>query len=251
MLRKFEVTNFKNFREPLCVDFTKVHDYQYNEYCIRNNLINKMIIYGKNAVGKSNLGMALFDIANDILYTRNPYVYRGDRYLYKNANADDSELVEFFYSFQFGSTVIDYLYKKKDVSEVVYEKLIINNEIIFFYDLINNQSDFSNVSLINANDLNWAEFLDSTQNLDNKDIESTQPTALRYIIYNTVQTEQTAIYKLSNFIKGMRFAASSSTGFPFRMNISEYLEDEEDLFLICFCKEFVYVLHDNADQYLD
>ena len=31
MLRKFEVKNYKNFKEKISVDFTNVHDYKYNE----------------------------------------------------------------------------------------------------------------------------------------------------------------------------------------------------------------------------
>lgn len=228
MLRKFTVKNFKNFRETLCLDFTKVRDYHYNEYCVKNNLINKVIIYGKNAVGKSNLGTALFDLAGDIFYTKNPYLYRGDRRLYKNANAPEQESAEFAYSFQFGSVIVDYIYKKKDVSDVVSEKLAIDSKTVFYYDLETNEADFSNVSAIHAGDLNWSEFLDAMRNPEQKDIESTQPTALRYIIYNTVQTEQSVISQLTAFIKGMRFT-HSATSFPLSLDISDHFENEESL----------------------
>ena len=131
MLRKFEVKNYKNFKDTLCIDFTNVHDYKYNEYCVKNNLINKMIIYGKNAVGKSNLGTALYDIAMDFQSLRNPYAYRNDQRLYKNADASDEDLVEFLYSFLIDDDIIDYAYKKKDVADVVFENFRLTGKEYF------------------------------------------------------------------------------------------------------------------------
>ena len=229
MLRKFMVTNYKNFRETLCVDFTKVHDYKYNEYCIRDNLINKMIIYGKNAEGKSNLGSAIFDIVNDINYSRNPYFYRDDRHLYRNADTPDDEVVKFYYSFQFENDIIIYEYNKINATTVVYEKLTVNDKIIFYYDLLLDKYDFSNVVDINAEDLNWQEFISSSTSINKTDVEETRPTALRYIIYNTIQNDGSTISKLAKFIKGMRFTDSSSHRFPVRLNMADYFETDEDL----------------------
>lgn len=227
MLRKFEVKNFKNFRDTISIDFTNVHDYRYNEYCVKDNLINKIIIYGKNAVGKSNLGVALFDIYSD-LTTRNPFTYRPERHMYKNANASADEFVEFFYSFKFSDNVIDYRYKKRDVSDVVYEELIIDGKTIFIYDLISDYRDFSNISDINASELNWSDFFDSFNLSDQKSIDSTRPTALRYIIYNTLQSEQSVIYKLSHFVRSMRFTASAS-GNVSAYAYDKYFDNEENL----------------------
>ena len=203
MLRKFEVKNYKNFKETISVDFTNVHDYRYNEYCVKNDLISKMIIYGKNAEGKSNLGSAIFDMINDVQMGRNPYFYRNDQRLYKNANAKDSDLVEFFYSFQFDDDIVNYEYKKKDAYNTVFERLSLNDQTVFYYDLENKEQDFSNLGVINANELNWEEFFESS----NDDAESTRPTALRYIIYNTVQKDGSIIYKLTQFIKGVRYTS--------------------------------------------
>ena len=64
MLKLFEVSGFKNFLSPIRIDFSDVKNYQFNENCICNNLLQKLIVYGKNASGKSNLGLALFDIVS-------------------------------------------------------------------------------------------------------------------------------------------------------------------------------------------
>ncbi|MBQ6701943.1 MAG: ATP-binding protein [Clostridia bacterium] len=225
MLRKFEVKNYKNFRETLSVDFTNVHDYRYNEYCVKNDLINKMIIYGKNAEGKSNLGSAIFDMINDIQMSRNPYFYRNEQRLYKNADAHESDLVEFFYSFQFGNDVVNYEYKKKDVNNTIFERLSINEKLVFYYDTEKDERDFSNLGVINATELNWEEFFES----NNDDAESTRPTALRYIIYNTIQKDGSIIYKLTQFIKGMRFTSSLNANMRFHFPFDEYFEEPEEL----------------------
>lgn len=225
MLRKFEVKNYKNFRETISVDFTNVHDYRYNEYCVKNDLISKMIIYGKNAEGKSNLGSAIFDMINDVQMGRNPYFYRNDQRLYKNANAKDSDLVEFFYSFQFDDDIVNYEYKKKDAYNTVFERLSLNNQIVFYYDSENEEQDFSNLGVINANELNWEEFFESS----NDDTESTRPTALRYIIYNTVQKDGSIIYKLTQFIKGIRYTSSLNANMRFHFPFDEYFEEQEEL----------------------
>lgn len=225
MLRKFEVKNYKNFKEKISVDFTNVHDYKYNEYCVKNDLISKMIIYGKNAEGKSNLGSAIFDMINDVQMSRNPYFYRNDQRLFKNANAKDSDLVEFFYSFQFDDDIVNYEYKKKDAYNTVFERLSLNDQTVFYYDLENEEQDFSNLGVINANELNWEEFFESS----NDDTESTRPTALRYIIYNTVQKDGSIIYKLTQFIKGIRYTSSLNANMRFHFPFDEYFEEQEEL----------------------
>ena len=62
MLKKFEVTNYKNFKDTLVVDFGKVGGYQFSLDCVSNKAISKMFIYGRNSTGKTNLGYAIYDI---------------------------------------------------------------------------------------------------------------------------------------------------------------------------------------------
>ena len=62
MLKKFSVKNYKNFKDSFILDFSNVNGYQFNTDCISNGLISKLMIYGRNATGKTNFGNALFDI---------------------------------------------------------------------------------------------------------------------------------------------------------------------------------------------
>ena len=61
MLKRFEVENFKGFKERLIFDL-QAREYEFNKNLVVNGIVNKGIIYGKNGIGKSNLGIALFDI---------------------------------------------------------------------------------------------------------------------------------------------------------------------------------------------
>ena len=49
MLKLFEVAGFKNFKNRFSLDFSDVRDYGFNTDCVNNDLISKMIIYGKNS----------------------------------------------------------------------------------------------------------------------------------------------------------------------------------------------------------
>ena len=62
MLKKFSLNNFKNFKDNLVLDLSKVNNYEFSNMAIRNKIVKTALIYGENASGKSNLGYALFDI---------------------------------------------------------------------------------------------------------------------------------------------------------------------------------------------
>ena len=98
MLKRFSVKNFKNFKEKIVLDFSKIRDYGFNQYLIKNNLVNKMLIYGPNNSGKSNLGAAIMDITTHLTDNHGMdnllYAY------YLNGDFID-EIVEFKYEFVF------------------------------------------------------------------------------------------------------------------------------------------------------
>lgn len=142
MLKRFEVTYFKNFANRIILDFTDVRDYRFNTCCIKDNLLNKIIIYGRNAVGKSNIGLALFDITTHLTDKNvSPGLY--DHYL----NADSSsDFAEFRYDFQFEQIGISYVYRKTAVNSLVYEELSIDGNKIFTYNFLKRKGDFTGLT---------------------------------------------------------------------------------------------------------
>ena len=57
MLKRFTVSNFKNFKDEISLDFSKIGEYSFNADCLSMRLI-----YGRNATGKTNFGRAFLDI---------------------------------------------------------------------------------------------------------------------------------------------------------------------------------------------
>ena len=67
MLKKFTLRNYKNFKNEISIDFENIAGYQFNMDCLYEGTIGKMLIYGRNATGKTNLGNALLDIVATML----------------------------------------------------------------------------------------------------------------------------------------------------------------------------------------
>lgn len=123
MLRKFTVDNYKNFKDPITLDFTKKHDYQFNEYCIKDGLISKMVIFGENGSGKSNLGFALFDIVAVLTDNEKDVITDATSFLCADTN---KRVATFTYEFQFGNTIVEYCYKKSKPEKIDSEILAVN-----------------------------------------------------------------------------------------------------------------------------
>lgn len=49
-----KIKNYKNFKDEICLDFSNTAGYQFSTDCLYDGLISKMLIYGRNATGKTN-----------------------------------------------------------------------------------------------------------------------------------------------------------------------------------------------------
>lgn len=185
MIKKFEVKGFKNFENSIMLDFSDVRDFRFNQACIKNGLLNKIIVYGKNAVGKSNLGLALFDITTH-LTDKNVTTGLYDYYL----NADkDSDYAEFHYVFQLESGDVDYLYRKSDKNKLLYEKLLLGNEEIMFYDYTSKVGNLEGLKRL-VPSLNF-EFQDEGISI------------LKYVVNNTLSESVLPLKQLVRFVNNM------------------------------------------------
>lgn len=184
MLRYFSVKGFKNFSKEISLDFSNIHDYRFNSDCISNGLIGKSIVYGKNSVGKTNLGLALFDIVSH-LTTKNvtPSLY--DYYL---CSFDDSLFADFRYIFQFDNNVIDYSYRKDRKQNLIFESVVINSKLLYEYDYKAKKGLTANIEKI-APTLNW--------------IFKEEDCILKYFINNTILDEDHPLRCLFRFVSNM------------------------------------------------
>ena len=130
MLSKFCVEGFKSFSEKLVLDLRKTCNYEFNTDAVDHGIVNKGIIYGFNGCGKSNLGLALFDIVshltdkqcNSDLFT--PYLCLEDTF----------KLASFEYHFDFHGQNLIYSYQKSNFGVLVTESLFIAGRQVLQYD---------------------------------------------------------------------------------------------------------------------
>lgn len=127
MLIKFAVKNYRGFKEQIEWDLSHPNNYEFNPYAIRNGIIKNGIIYGPNGSGKTNFGLALFDIENHLTqkwkksdYYRN-FVYAGNQ----------DQPVEFEYTFRFGKRLLEYSYSKNQQGVLLSEFLVVDKKNIF------------------------------------------------------------------------------------------------------------------------
>ena len=182
MLKQFQVKNFKNFKDKFIFDLETSKNYTFNDECVENGVVKKSLIYGPNGCGKSNLGVAIFDIRTHLLdFGTNP-VYRKN---YLNV-ASNSDMAEFTYTCQLNNDIVKYSYGKKDVNTLVYENVKINEE-----DVINLDRRKNTVAEI---DLKGAETL-------NKDLGKNMLSVVKYVKNNTVLEENLINKAFDSFLK--------------------------------------------------
>lgn len=194
MLKKFTVSNYRSFEKPITLDFTNVGDYDFNDECIRDGLINKSIIYGENAVGKTNLGRAITDIVTMIPGLVSDVTLRQARLKaagFINAKSND-KVARFEYIFKLDNTEITYIYEKYAVDKLYYESLKIDAELLYELNFSSGESDFSNFR--NKPKLN-------SLNLDSLD---ERISVLKYILSHANLDKSSSLKKLERFIEGMR-----------------------------------------------
>ena len=200
MLKYFSVENFHNFKEKVSIDFSDVAEYQYNTDCLTNGYLGKMIIYGRNATGKTNLGRAISDISG-ILYSHRQ---RDDPYLIHGGS--EKKHAEFQYSFLFGENEFQYRYHKSAMDRLTWESLSMNGKEVFELDYGERRFHSLNLAVIDADGIAVNRYLDSTS-LNGNDI---QIPFLRWIINNAALRDDAPILNLPRFADRMYYSTGDS-----------------------------------------
>ncbi|WFA07922.1 ATP-binding protein [Tissierella sp. Yu-01] len=226
MIKLFEVSGFKNFNEKITLDFSDVRDYRFNTDCITDNLISKLIVYGKNSVGKSNLGLAVFDIVSHLTSNNiTPGIYN---YYLNVANPND--YAEFHYIFKFDKQIIDYLYRKDEKQNLIFEKLCLNQNMLFEYDYKTRDGDIEGIKKI-VPTLNWV--FQGTDSI------------LKYVINNSVMDDLHPLRQMMHFVSNMLWFRSLDEN-----RYIGYKNKSDDYFDFIFAddnlNEFESFLHDSG-----
>ena len=192
MIQRFEIENYRGFSERLVFDLTS-RDYSFNTHITKNGLVNKAIIYGKNGVGKSALGLALFDIISHL--TDKKRIYKLN---YRNLNHPDNP-VAFKYFFRFSSDEVIYEYEKQEQDYLLHEKLTVNSKVLIDYNYF---SDIESERFVSP---------EIKGNL-NIDLIDNKLSVLKYIYRNTPTNNNSPLTKIIQFCEGMLWYRSLSEG---------------------------------------
>lgn len=189
MLKRFEVKNFRNFKERFVFDLSNTKNYEFNPECIENGFVKKALIYGPNGCGKSNLGVAIFDIKNHLTDDKIDEQYSSN---YLNAETG-YDLAEFSFSFQFAENELVYSYGKKSVSHIVYEKLCINGKTVIELDWRKSNTAFIDLkgaenlrremgnTISNPNAISVVKYVNNNSILEINDLNMTFVTFIGFI----------------------------------------------------------------------
>ncbi len=175
MLKKFSVENFKGFKDKITFDIGSPSNYSFHSEIVENGCITKGIIYGINSCGKSNLGLAIFDLI--IHLTEKQKLIQGYDF-YLNMSGRKS-FAEFEYDFAFDEHEVVYKYRKTDVNTLRDESLSIDGREVIYYDFTKGEgftllegSDTLNTSIKNESPISRVKYVKSnsilTDNTENQ-----------------------------------------------------------------------------------
>ncbi|MBQ6993487.1 MAG: ATP-binding protein [Lachnospiraceae bacterium] len=230
MLKKFTVKGYRNFIEEVTLDFGCVGGYQFNQECIYNGIISKMIVYGKSAVGKTNFGRAISDITTNFDMIRYGNIL--DR-TYVNADSKE-KYASFSYTFQFESDELIYEYTKYSANKIRDEKLYLNGEKVFWCDFELDEYDFENLHLVGAETAIVEQYI-ASQKLEEADDEIEHSlTFMRWVINNVALTQDNVLLKLNDYVKRMSFISTGKNAYILGVKaiyerFCEYLDNERKL----------------------
>jgi len=192
MLKKITVKNYKCFDE-LTFDLSAA-DYSYNPILVKDGVVNKALIYGKNGTGKTSLGFAIFDLIQHLMDKQcfPPWFMR----YYANLNTG-LKVVSFQYTFSFDFKSVVYEYEKTDAQNLVWEMLKVDGKTLLDYHYGKKDKQFVASELCG--------------NLDTR-LPDNKLSILKYIYRNTPTDFSPILSKLMHFCDGMLWFRSLSDG---------------------------------------
>lgn len=164
MIKKFSVENFKGFKDKITLDIGSPNNYSFNPEIIENGCVTKGIIYGINSCGKSNLGLAIFDIITH-LTEKQKLLQSYDFYLNMSGR---KSFAEFEYTFVFDGHEVIYKYCKIDMNTLKNESFSIDGKEVIYFDFLTRDgftllegSDTLNASIKNESPISRVKYVNN------------------------------------------------------------------------------------------
>ena len=229
MLQQIKVKNYKCF-ENITFDLSAA-DYSYNPVLIKDGIVNKALIFGKNGTGKTSLGLAIFDIVQH-LTDKAHFPPRFMEY-YRNLNTGDKN-VFFQYVCSFDYQNVVYEYEKSDAQNLLYEKLKVDKNTLLDYHYGSPDKQFVAPELRGNLDIRLP---------DNK------LSILKYIYRNTPTGFNPILTRIINYTENMLWFRSLSDGNGYCGLINGTPTLEQMLFESGKVRQFQEFLSQNGLQY--
>lgn len=157
-----------------------------------------MLIYGRNATGKTNLGRALLDIVATI-FSATRFTDNG---ILLNADSNEDAAI-FQYYFRFENAELCYKYSRLSNQELRDEELLINGKKIFKCKFDLEKYDFDNLDYISAETANIDRYLQSLDGAEEDGISEPKLPFLRWLISNVALKNDSVLIRLSKYVRRM------------------------------------------------
>lgn len=195
MLKRFAVENYRGFAGRAELDLSGVRNYAFHQECVRDGLASKCMIIGRNGCGKTDLGLALFDIV-PMLTDLHADARQKDAFGFLNGDSD-LPYATFSYVLTDGPAEIEYEYSKAAPDVIVSESMRVDGKLLFSRK--GNDADLSGLEDAGAGGLR-------------ADLGDGPLSMLRHIANSTVQHEGSPICAVMDFAKGMLYLGSDRGG---------------------------------------
>ena len=189
MLKKFQVENYRGFKNTLLWDLSDTRDYGFRKNLIDNKIVKKSVVFGRNGSGKSSLCTAVVDITAHLLDAEKDDV---SQHLYTYVGNED-RFATFTYIFQFGKDEVVYTYCKANLTTLLFEAIAVNGKEMLVHNFIDEKDNFIRIP--------------GAENLRTKGLQK-QLSVVKYIYNNTIQDENSVISKIMKFVSGMLYFRS-------------------------------------------
>lgn len=130
MLKRFSVTNYRGFKDTVKLDLT-AGNYGFSNNLVKDGIVNKALVFGKNGTGKNNLGFAIMDI---IIHLTDKKSYFNNFFQSYCNKYNHCNYAEFEYVFQFGEDEVKYKYRKYAIDKLKYEQFMLNDKVLLDAD---------------------------------------------------------------------------------------------------------------------
>ena len=194
MLLRFCVEGYRGFSNRLEFDLSKTRDYRFNSDAILDGVVKDALVYGRNGVGKTNLGMAILDGRNNVALDTLGHRANGT---FLNADKGCSS-ARFSYLLSIDGRKILYEYSKGAKGVLSSEKLAIDGETVFSID------ESGNMAVDNL-----ADFTSGTLVVKDKEI-ILGLSFLSYMCTNTPKKLLGPVFSLYQFLGAMQFNGGST-----------------------------------------